>query len=97
MFAEPRKKIKTVRQAISNLRPAGRSGDLLHDMPERRSPAVQKIIKGIPKDGGSRTNLSAAQQLDCHKSCDGFKDVYGRMAWDKVAPTITTGCFNPSK
>ena len=26
-----------------------------------------------------------------------FRNVYGRMAWDEPAPTITTGCFNPSK
>ena len=36
-------------------------------------------------------------KLTCHKTSDGFKDVYGRMAWDEPAPTITTGCFNPSK
>jgi DNA (cytosine-5)-methyltransferase 1 len=96
-FAKPGKKAKTVRQAISNLRPAGRSGDSLHDMPERRSPEVRRIMSHIPRDGGSRASLSPAQQLSCHKSCNGFKDVYGRMAWDKVAPTITTGCFNPSK
>jgi DNA (cytosine-5)-methyltransferase 1 len=23
--------------------------------------------------------------------------VYGRMHWNRVAPTITGGCFNPSK
>jgi DNA (cytosine-5)-methyltransferase 1 len=96
-FAEPMKKQKTVRHAISKLRPAGRSGDALHDLPERRTPRVEKIIKAVPKNGGGRTDLPDKQQLDCHKSCDGFKDVYGRMAWDEVAPTITTGCFNPSK
>jgi DNA (cytosine-5)-methyltransferase 1 len=36
-------------------------------------------------------------QLDCHIRCNGFKDIYGRMAWNDVAPTITGGCFNPSK
>ncbi|MGH7783921.1 MAG: DNA cytosine methyltransferase, partial [Candidatus Binatia bacterium] len=36
-------------------------------------------------------------QLSCHDKNDGFKDVYGRMHWGEVAPTITTGCFNPSK
>jgi len=35
--------------------------------------------------------------LDCHKRSDGFSDVYGRLAWDDVAPTITSGCHNPSK
>jgi DNA (cytosine-5)-methyltransferase 1 len=27
----------------------------------------------------------------------GFKDVYGRMPWDRLGPTITGGCTNPSK
>lgn len=36
--------------------------------------------------------------LPCHlKSNGGYLDVYGRMAWSKVAPTITGGCINPSK
>ena len=35
--------------------------------------------------------------LECHRKTGGFKDVYGRMAWDKPAPTITGGCTNPSK
>jgi DNA (cytosine-5)-methyltransferase 1 len=96
-FAAPMPNGKTVRQAISNLKSAGGSGDSLHDMPEHRSPEVQKRISDIPKDGGSRSSLAPERQLDCHKSFDGFKDVYGRMAWDRVAPTITTGCFNPSK
>lgn len=96
-FAKPLKKLKTVRRAISNLPPAGRSGDSLHDLPERRSPKIERLIKAVPKNGGGRTDLPRKQQLDCHKSCDGFKDVYGRMAWDEIAPTITTGCFNPSK
>jgi len=37
------------------------------------------------------------RQLACHKRTDGFRDIYGRMAWDEPAPTITGGCFNPSK
>jgi DNA (cytosine-5)-methyltransferase 1 len=96
-FGKMKKKGRTVREAIFSLPPAGKSGDPLHDMPERRTPEVARIIKAVPKDGGGRTDLPYKQQLDCHKSCNGFKDVYGRMAWDKVAPTITTGCFNPSK
>ena len=41
--------------------------------------------------------MPLSRQLDCHRRCDGFKDIYGRMAWDDVAPTITGGCFNPSR
>lgn len=90
-------KLKTVRDVLSGLPVAGESGDSVHDISERRSEKVKKIINHIPKDGGSRKDLPEELQLECHKRCDGFKDVYGRMAWDQVAPTITTGCSNPSK
>lgn len=88
---------RSVRDAIGKLLPPGATGDTLHDYPERRSEHVMRIIRDIPKDGGSRTDLPESRQLDCHKNCDGFHDIYGRMAWDDVAPTITGGCFNPSK
>ena len=87
----------TVRQAIGSLGPAGNSGDPLHDMPEKRSAVVRERIQQIPKNGGGRASLPQHLRLECHRESDGFKDVYGRMAWDEPAPTITTGCFNPSK
>ncbi len=87
----------TVRQAIGSLGPAGKSGDPLHDMPEKRSAVVRERIRKIPKNGGGRASLPRHLRLACHGETDGFKDVYGRMAWDEPAPTITTGCFNPSK
>ena len=87
----------TVRDAISALPPAGESGDPIHDLPEHRSDKILRLIRQIPKDGGSRGSLPTHAQLSCHKRCAGFNDVYGRMAWDTVAPTITSGCSNPSK
>lgn len=87
----------TVRDAIGHLPPPGETGDPLHDLPERRSERVGLLIRLIPKDGGSRTDLPEEFQLPCHQRCDGFKDIFGRMAWGKVAPTLTTGCFNPSR
>ena len=96
-FAERLPGTMTVRDAIGGLPKAGESGDAIHDMLETRTPRVMQMIRRIPKDGGSRTDLPEEDQLDCHKRCNGFKDVYGRMAWSGVSPTITTGCFNPSK
>jgi DNA (cytosine-5)-methyltransferase 1 len=96
-FAKPRTDFRSVRDAISSLPAAGRSGDPVHDIPERHSERIQDLIKSIPKNGGGRTDLSDKRQLECHRLCDGFKDVYGRMEWDKLAPTITSGFFNPSK
>lgn len=96
-FAAESEATKTVRQAIGSLQKPGESGDALHNLPENRSAKVRKLIRDIPKDGGSRGDLPASRQLPCHRRIDGFKDVYGRMAWDQPAPTITGGCFNPSK
>ena len=96
-FGDKARKSKTVRDVLCDLQKAGESGDRVHDMPERRSPKVMRTIQHIPKDGGSRTDLPEEFQLECHRRCNGFSDVYGRMAWNAVAPTITSGCFNPSK
>lgn len=85
----------SVREALAGLPPAGASGDPLHDLPEKRSARVAALIRQVPVDGGSRSALK--EQLICHTGFDGFKDVYGRMAWDRPAPTITGGCHNPSK
>lgn len=87
----------TVRDAIAKLSNAGKSGDPLHDFPEKRTTEMQERILSTPRDGGSRTAWPRRLCLRCHEDCNGFKDVYGRMSWDDVAPTITTGCFNPSK
>ena len=96
-FAPPVAELMTVREAIGKLGRAGNSGDPLHDLTENRTLRIQKLIRAIPKDGGSRSSLGKENQLKCHQKSDGFKDVYGRMSWDKPAPTITSGCQSPSK
>ncbi|WP_316238563.1 DNA cytosine methyltransferase [Bradyrhizobium sp. SZCCHNR1015] len=98
VFAPEEAEFLTVRDAIGTIPSAGSGADPLHDMPEfPRSARINELIRDIPKDGGSRRDLPAKRQLDCHRKTTGFSDIYGRMAWDQVAPTITTGCFNPSK
>ncbi|MCL9647445.1 MULTISPECIES: DNA cytosine methyltransferase [Pantoea] len=45
---------------------------------------------------GSREDISF--RLPCHENeYSGHKDVYGRIRLAQPGPTITTGCFNPSK
>lgn len=90
-------KAVTVATAIRALPKHGESGDPLHDFPEHRSKEVMARIASTPKDGGSRADAGTQHALACHERCDGFKDVYGRMRWADVSPTITSGCFNPSK
>lgn len=87
----------TVRSVISRMDQPGDSGDPLHDSMPNHSDKVLTMIRRVPKDGGSRSQIGAEAQLECHKRVDGYKDVYGRMKWDDVSPTITTGIYTPSK
>ena len=88
---------RTVSQAIRFLPPPEQSTDPAHNYDVKRAAKVLSLIRRIPKDGGSRTDLPSSAQLPCHRDFDGFRDIYGRMAWRNPAPTITGGCINPSK
>jgi DNA (cytosine-5)-methyltransferase 1 len=96
-FHPPSSKRRTVRDAIAGLPRPRESRDPLHKLVGNHSSAVRRLINRIPKNGGSRSEAGGAAVLECHKRSDGFNDVYGRMAWDDVSPTITTGCVNPSR
>lgn len=96
-FARKATVFRTVREFIGNLPPPERSRDPLHNYSIQRSKKVMDLIRRIPRNGGSRMALGQEEQLPCHQRLKGFWDVYGRMAWDKPAPTITGGCINPSK
>lgn len=99
IFADANLKLKptTVRETIGYL-PRLESGqssavDLLHCARLHRPIALSRLA-AIPHDGGSRSSLPDDLVLKCHqdKDTNAFPDVYGRMWWDKVAPTLTTGC-----
>jgi DNA (cytosine-5)-methyltransferase 1 len=96
-FASPTATPVRVRDAIGDLPQPTSSDDPLHNYREARSREILELIRDIPSDGGSRRDLGPERQLACHKRVDGWNDVYGRMAWDAPAPTITSGCINPSK
>jgi len=96
-LADKARKRITIREALKGLSKPNQARDKLHGLGENRSKEVRELIALIPKNGGSRGDLPEFYQLDCHRRSDGFSDVYGRMAWDHVSPTITSGCHNPSK
>jgi DNA (cytosine-5)-methyltransferase 1 len=96
-FAEPVSPKLTVRDVLDELPPPAESDDPLHSHGEQRTRRIRNLIAAIPHDGGGQRDLPRWRQLDCHKRSNGFFDVYGRMAWDRPAPTITSGCINPSK
>lgn len=85
----------TVERAIGDLAPLNSGehspSDPLHFARTHLPIALQRM-EHIPKDGGSRFSLPSNLELSCHKGHKGHPDVYGRMKWKDVAPTLTTGC-----
>ncbi len=93
----PRRTNRTVRTSIGDLPPPAESPNPLHNQITQHDERALERIRAVPKDGGSRQSWPEALRLACHDACDGFRDVYGRMAWDEPSPTITGGCINASK
>jgi len=54
-----------------------------------------KRLKAI-KEGNNRLALPCYLRPKCHKTKKvGFQNVYGRLSWNNVSGTITTGCTTP--
>lgn len=89
----------TVRDAIGHLPPIDSGGwgtsDPMHITSRHRASTVD-LIRMIPLDGGSRRSLPPGVGPECWNGVDGFRDVYGRLAWDKPSVAITARCRTPS-
>ena len=86
---------KTVRETIGNLPEPPADGtdhpDISLHRRDRLSSLNLKRIQAIT-EGQGRDDLPEELLANCHKidsSVIGYRNVYGRMAWDDVAPTIT--------
>lgn len=89
----------TVRDTISELTPLT-SGECDPDdkfhRARRHSELALRRLASIP-EGGGRVDLPDELVLACHKEHNGHYDIYGRMWWDRVAPTLTSGCTNVTR
>ena len=87
-------KYKTVHESIANLPPlkAGEVyvSDPLHQA-SKLSPLNLKRIRAS-KSGGSWKDWDDDLVASCHKKTSGktYSNVYGRMAWNEISPTVTT-------
>ncbi len=93
-------KFRTVRQAIGHLPPlsAGQqlASDPMHWVSAHRESTLQ-ILRQVPKDGGNRPRGVGPKCLDrARDTHGGYTDVYGRLAWDRPAVTLTGKCRTPS-
>jgi DNA (cytosine-5)-methyltransferase 1 len=96
LLVEPRE-APTVRQAIGAL-PGIAAGqkdpnDELHMAPSLSPLNLARIRASRP--GGTWRDWPSELQATCHRRATGstYPSVYGRMEWDRPAPTITTQCF----
>jgi len=48
-------------------------------------------------DNKDSDDLPDSERPNCHKEGNTYKAVYGRMNWDKPAPTLTTGFMTPGR
>jgi DNA (cytosine-5)-methyltransferase 1 len=89
----------TVRNAIGTLPALSAGGrdpaDPMHITSRHRKETIE-LIRMIPRDGGSRRSLPQGVGPQCLSRVDGFRDVYGRLAWDKPSVAITARCRTPS-
>jgi DNA (cytosine-5)-methyltransferase 1 len=96
----------TVRDAIARMpRPLtldqanARGGPGQHDWHVVRTLTERNMNRlRAARPGKQRFALPNAMRPDCHKDTEeGFGNVYGRMRWGRIAPTITGGCTTLSK
>lgn len=90
---------RTVRDVIGNceMLAAGtrHASDPYHAARNHTDIALRRL-RAIPA-GGARADLPEDLQLECHKGHNGHYDIYGRMWWDRPAPTLTSGCTNVTR
>jgi DNA (cytosine-5)-methyltransferase 1 len=93
------KRFVTVRDAIGHLRRLAAGETDPHDPFHRARQHSDLTLRRLAciAEGGDRRDLPDELVLDCHRDHEGHYDVYGRMWWDRVAPTLTSGCTNVTK
>ncbi len=87
----------TVRESIEKY-PAIADGEESNAYPNhvarQLQPHHKRIVEAVPKDGGSRLDVSdTSLLLTCHqKNPKAHSNVFSRMAWDAPSPTLTSRC-----
>jgi len=92
-----RSRYRDVKSVIGNLQPIG-DGSIAKDDPMHRAQRLSKLNKSRilqSKPGGTWGDWDPSLVPNCLTKASGktYVSVYGRMEWDKLAPTITTQFF----
>jgi len=97
LVAPTHSKPKTVKQAIGRLRRLGAGDSAPRDKLHTTSTLSEMNLKRIKasRPGGTWREWPKHLIAQCHREESGrtFPGVYGRMEWNKPAPTMTTQCY----
>jgi DNA (cytosine-5)-methyltransferase 1 len=87
---------KTVRSVIGHLEEIA-AGETSESDPLHCARSLTELnlrrIRSTP-EGGDWRDWHPSLRLKCHKKASGkrYEAIYGRMSWDRLAPTLTTHC-----
>ena len=83
----------TLKAALRNGGPQSHEWHVVRDL----MPKTKDRLRAA-EPGKTWLNVDESLRPRCHQNgYSGFTNVYGRMAWDQAAPTITSGCTTPCK
>jgi DNA (cytosine-5)-methyltransferase 1 len=90
----------TVREWIAHFPPI-KAGEEHRSVPNHfASPLTERNLRRLqatPHDGGDRRSWPKEMELRCHAGKNReYTDVYGRLWWDRQAPTLTGRCYSIS-
>lgn len=98
----------TVKDAIGNLPPAVRKGTVQNPVPQtdyqRRMAADNAVLYNHTQSGHSTLAVDRMRRVECGQDASALSEqinsiyggAYGRLCWDKPAPTITTRFDTPA-
>ena len=106
---KPRSGLKpwqTVEEAISHMvapvtlskcqATGGPQSENWHVVRDLQPQTKKRLRAAMP--GVTWLKMRESLRPECHRNgYNGFTNVYGRMAWDQISPTITAGCTTPCK
>ena len=96
IFGKNLRPFMTVRETINRF-PQINAGEAHPEVPNHVAASVSPLnlmrLRNTPHDGGDRRAWPQSIWLNCHKGTySGHTDVYGRLYWDRPAPTLTGRC-----
>lgn len=82
-----------LRTALQNGGPQSHGWHVVRDL----QPKTKERLRAA-QPGQTWLRVDESMRPQCHQNgYNGFTNVYGRMVWDQISPTITAGCTTPCK